>query len=350
MPIYTPVLIAGGVGSRLWPLSRRERPKQFQAVLEEVTLLQAAAGVLSGAAFGPPVLVTGAEHANLALAQLREAGVEPLAVLVEPEPRGTAAALAAAAVWLQQAAPQTTVVAMNADNRVADAPALLAAVETAHAATSAGKVVLLGARPTAPSDAYGYLRMEVGEGPVRRILSFQEKPSIETAAGYLASGDYLWNAGIYAFRPGAFTDLAAHHAPQVSAAVRVAVARARVDGPVVHLGDAFAGSPSLAVDYAIFEKAEGLMAVVADVGWSDVGTWGAIWRAAAKDLAGNLVRGPAIVSGAAGSLVFSDGPVVLASGVEDLVVVAAGGRVLVARRDDPEGLKRALANLPDAAR
>jgi mannose-1-phosphate guanylyltransferase/mannose-6-phosphate isomerase len=350
MPRYTPVLIAGGAGSRLWPLSRRERPKQFQAVIGEATLLQAAAQVFAGPAFGRPVLVTSAQHADLALEQLRAAGVEPLAVLVEPEPRGTAAAISAAAAWLEQAAPETTAVAMNADNRIADAPALLAAVDAAKPATGAGQVVLLGATPTAPSDAYGYLRMDAGAGPVRRILSFQEKPSTDTAAAYLASGDYLWNAGIYAFRPGAFTDLAARHAPQVLTAVRAALSQARVEAPVVRLGEAFTGAPNVAVDYAIFEKAENLMTVAADVGWSDVGTWGAIWQAGARDAAGNLVRGPVVVSEAGRSLVFSDGPVVLVSGVDDLVVVAAGGRVLVARRDNPEGLRRALAALPDAAR
>jgi mannose-1-phosphate guanylyltransferase/mannose-6-phosphate isomerase len=350
MARYTPVLIAGGSGSRLWPLSRRQRPKQFQPILEDVSLLQAAAEVLGGEAFGPPLLVTGAEHVDLARDQLEVAGFPPLAILAEPAPRGTAPALAAAAAWLSAAHPDTVAVAMNADNRITDAPALLAAVEAAGPGVSAGRVVLLGATPTEPSDAYGYLRTGPQHDALRRILSFEEKPSRATAQTYLDSGDYLWNAGIYAFRPQALAALAAQHAPLVLAAVEAALAQAWVDGPVVRLGAAFAEAPNIAVDYAIFEKAQDLMAVAADVGWSDVGSWAAVWQSADRDAAGNAVRGPAHLSDAKGSLVFSDGPPVLVAGIEDLVVVAAGGRVLVARRDDPDGLRRALATLPDAAR
>jgi mannose-1-phosphate guanylyltransferase len=201
--------------------------------------------------------------------------------------------------------------------------------------------VIFGITPTAPETGYGYIRAEAGEGAVRKVAAFVEKPDLAAARAYVADPAMSWNAGIFLFRPDAFLREADRLAPDLAAAARAAVAEAPRDGDAILLGEAFLKSPAVPVDVAVFEKTDKAVVVAADIGWSDVGAYDALWAEAAKDAAGNVLQGPAIAADSSGSLVVSDGPTVVLAGVADLAVIVENGVVLVTRRDAPDAVRAA---------
>lgn len=338
----TPVILSGGTGSRLWPLSRRARPKQFASLDGARTMIQDTVLRFVGDEFGPPVVVTHADHAGLVAEQLAQAGVEPLAILREPVGRNTGPAAVAAAAWLAEHRPDALALLINADNRAAKVPDLHAAIAASRPSAEAGKIVLFGVAPTGPETIYGYILAAPGEG-VRAIVRFEEKPDAERARLYVRDPNYLWNGGMVLMRPDAFVAEAARVAPQMTAGAVQAVREAK-DGL---LGPAFAQITPEAVDTAIFERTDQAMVVHADFGWSDVGTWNAIWMQADRDAAGNAVIGEAVAVGAQGNLVMSDGPAVVLAGVENLAVIAHGGAVLIVPRDDDQAMRRAQKALEE---
>lgn len=349
MPTITPVLMSGGAGVRLWPVSRRARPKQFHALGGERTLIQETALRFAIPGYAAPMVVGNAAHEALIREQLGAVGCTPSLLILEPEGRHTAAAAVTSAL-AASASGAELVLLLSADHSIRDAEALRRAVALGAPAAEAGSLVIFGITPTAPETGYGYIRAAPGEGPVRKVAAFVEKPDADTAMTYLQDRTYSWNAGIFLFRPDAFLAEARQLAPDLTAAAEAALVQADRSGDSIRLGEAFGKVPSLPVDVAIFEKTDKAIVVAADIGWSDVGAYDALWKDAAQDAAGNALEGPALAAGAQRCLVMSDGPTVVVSGVDDLAVIVAGEVVLVTRRDAPEAVRAAAEAIRRAGR
>jgi mannose-1-phosphate guanylyltransferase/mannose-6-phosphate isomerase len=349
MATITPVLMSGGAGVRLWPVSRRGRPKQFHALGGERTLIQETALRFGVPGYAAPVVVGNAGHEGLIREQLAAVGRAPGLLILEPEGRHTAAAAITSAL-AAQARGDDLVLLLSADARIHHPDALRAAIAAGAPAAEAGSLVIFGITPTAPETGYGYIRAGGGEGPVRPVAAFVEKPDAATAKAYVADPAYSWNAGIFLFRPDAFLGEARRLSPDLVAAAETALAEAVRDGDAIRLGEAFRHVPSLPVDVAVFEKTDKAVVVAADIGWSDVGAYDALWADATRDAAGNALQGPALAAGAARCLVMTDGPTVVVSGVEDLAVIVDGGVVLVTRRDAPEAVRAAAEAVRKAGR
>ena len=348
-PRITPVLMSGGAGTRLWPLSRKAAPKQFHRLGGTHTMIQETALRVSGDLFGPPIVVCAAPHAVLVRAQLAAIGVEPLAIVTEPAPRNTGPASIAAAVLGGERDPEGPMLLVHADNLVADVAALHAAIALGREAALAGSIVIFGVKPTEPHTGYGYIRAAEGTALVRRVAEFKEKPDAATAALYVADPAYSWNAGMFLFKPSAFLAEAQDLAPALTAPARAALANARRQGALVALSD-FLSAPSEPIDTAILEKTGRAGVVQADVGWSDVGDWNALWAQSPKSAAGDVFEGAVIAAKTRGCFARTDGPPIVLAGVEDLAVVVENGVVLVSRRDDPAALRAAVEALRAAGR
>ncbi|HLZ76634.1 mannose-1-phosphate guanylyltransferase [Phenylobacterium sp.] len=347
MAKITPVLMSGGAGTRLWPLSRQAKPKQFHTLGGERTLIQDTALRFATDAFAPPVVICSLAHAELVRTQLAEVGVTPSLVL-EPQGRNTGAAAVIAALTAAQAGAEL-VLLLSADARVDDPQALRDAIAAGAPAAQDGALVIFGIKPTAPETGYGYIRAQTGdgsgEGPVRKVAAFVEKPDLATAQAYLADPAYSWNAGIFLFAPAAFLAEARRLAPELTAAAEIAFAEAARSAGDLQLGQAFARTPAAPVDVAVFEKTDKAVVVSADIGWSDVGVYAALWAQAEKTPSGDVLQGPAVTAGTSGNLVISDGPTVALSGVENLVVVVEGGVVMIAPKDDPAAIRALVERL-----
>lgn len=349
-PRITPVLMSGGAGTRLWPLSRKAAPKQFHRLGGTHTMIQETALRVSGDLFGPPIVVCAAPHADLVREQMAAIGVTPAAILTEPAPRNTGPASIAAAVLGAERDPEGPMLLVHADNLVADVPALHAAIALGREAALAGSIVIFGVKPTEPHTGYGYIRAAEGTAKVRRVAAFVEKPDLPTAKVYVADPAYSWNAGMFLFKPSAFLEEADTLAPALAAAARAAVAGARRSGELVALSDAFLAAPSEAIDTAILEKTGRAGVVQVDIGWSDVGDWNALWAQSPKSPAGDAFEGVVIAAKTRGCFARTDGPPIVLAGVEDLAVVVENGVVLVSRRDDPAALRAAVEALRAAGR
>ena len=344
MTTITPVLMSGGSGTRLWPLSRRGRPKQFHALGGEHTLIQKTALRFAEPGYEAPIVICNTRHADLVAEQLAAIDRPPSAMILEPEGRHTAAAAVASALEAEARGAEL-VLLLSADARVQNPAALRTAIAAGTPAAQAGSLVIFGIRPTHAETGYGYIRAADGEGPVRKVAAFVEKPDPVAAQQYLADPAYSWNAGIFLFAPTAFLAEARRVTPDLTAAAEAAFAQAARSAGDIQLGAAFARTPSVPVDVAVFEKTDKALVVSADIGWSDVGVYGALWAEAEKTASGDVLQGPVIAEGTAGNLVISDGPTVALSGVENLVIVVEGGVVMVAPRDDPAAVKALVERL-----
>ena len=339
----TPVILSGGTGTRLWPLSRLGRPKQLLALQpgEETLLQQAIRRVFDPALFAPPVIVAGAEDAADIETQCAAIGVTPAALIVEPCPRGTAAAIALAAF---NARPEDLLLVLPSDHSVKDQRAFRAAVEAAAPQAEAGWLVTFGVAPDRPETGYGYVRVgeALGEG-VFRAGHFAEKPGRATAERYLAAGGYYWNAGMFLFRAGSCLEALQSFAPDLVNAVQSAVLGESREGiRLLPQPAGFAAAPALSFDKAVLEKSELVAVTPADMGWSDIGSWEAVHALGPFDEAGNVLHGDVVAPGSEGCLIRSDGPVVVALGVSDLVVIATERAVLVVPKGDSQRVKEAI--------
>lgn len=344
-----PVVLAGGSGTRLWPLSRSHYPKQFQPLTEEATLLQATLARLAGLEIDAPIVVCNEEHRFLVAEQLRQAGVEGARILLEPEGRNTAPAIAAAALEAAADGEDPVLLVLPADHAIADAGAFREAVLVAADTAADGRLVTFGVAPTAPATGYGYIRAAAGDGP-RPVEAFVEKPDQATAEGYLAAGGHYWNSGMFVFRAGACLEALEAHAPAILEAAQAAHAGRRADLDFVRLdAAAFARSPADSIDYAVMEKTERASVVPLDAGWSDIGSWEAVWAhaqtAGSADEQGNFVHGDAALHDVAGSLVHASHRLVGAVGLRDCVVVETADAVLVAPRARAEDVKALVERL-----
>ncbi len=348
----TPVILCGGSGTRLWPLSRKSYPKQFVPLTGAETLFQASAQRLSGPGYAPPLVLTGADFRFIVTEQLAAAGIDPGAVLIEPAPRNTAPAVLAAALWLARSDPDALMLVAPSDHVVPDADAFRDAVAAAVPAAQAGQLVTFGIHPTRAETGYGWLELAdplpAGDPGPRPLLRFVEKPAPARAAEMLESGRHLWNAGIFLFSVRAILAGFETHAPELLAPVRRAVAEARPDLGFLRLAPGpWAEAGEISIDYAVMERAENLAVVPFAAGWSDLGDWAAVWREAGPDAAGNVCTGPATAIDCAGSLLRSESDrlELVGIGLSDIIAVAMSDAVLVARREDAQRVKEAVAAL-----
>jgi mannose-1-phosphate guanylyltransferase / mannose-6-phosphate isomerase len=345
-----PVVMSGGAGTRLWPASRQARPKQLHKLAGERTLLQGTLDRMGAGAdglFAAPVVVCNARYADQVRAQL--SGLpSPARLILEPFGRNTAAVAACAALWMaREGRPDGLILLAPSDHLMAHEEAFRAAVRRAVPAARAGRLVTLGVTPTRPETGYGYIRMGAPLGDIFEAEAFVEKPDAATARAYLEDGSYVWNAGYFLFRADRMLEEMARLQPAIVAACEKAVGLGSAQGDDALLldPDAFAACPSDSIDYAVMEKAEAIAVAPMDAGWSDLGSWQSVWEAADQDTDGNAVAGPAILEGAHGCLVQSDGPMVALVGVTDLVVVVSDGAVIVAPRDQTQRVKAVVDRL-----
>ncbi|MDX3908838.1 MAG: mannose-1-phosphate guanylyltransferase/mannose-6-phosphate isomerase [Sphingobium sp.] len=341
-----PVILSGGSGTRLWPVSRPERPKQLLALTAAETMLQLTARrtdsttTASYLSFGTPILVANANHADLIEEQLAEIGITESHILLEPFGRNTAPAIALAALVAKD--PADALLVMPSDHVIADLPAFHAAIAQALPLVAEGWLVTFGITPDAPETGYGYIQMgDAVQGTVNSVTRFVEKPDAVRAAEMLAEGGYAWNAGIFLFRADAYLAALETFQPSMLLHAKASLDKGRKDGQRLYPdADAFEACPSDSIDYAVMERAEKVACVPVDMGWSDVGSWDSLHTISDKDESGNAVRGDVLTIDAARCLVHSDGPRVAMVGVEDLIVVVAQGDIMILRRGQSQNVKK----------
>ena len=348
----TPVLLCGGSGTRLWPLSRQSYPKQFSKLLGEESLFQASARRLSGPPYAPPVVVTGTDFRFIATEQLAAIETAAAGILIEPEGRNTAAAVLAAALWLSGTDPDAAMIVAPSDHAIPDADAFRRAVEAALPRVAAGDLVTFGITPDRPETGYGYLELadgsDAGADIPQPLRGFVEKPDAARAVEMLAAGRFLWNAGIFLFTVRAILEAYQTHAPDMLAQVQAAVDTAQTDLGFTRLGaDAWAEVADISIDYAIMEKAKNLSVMPFTGRWSDLGGWDAVWREETGDADGNVLSEAATAMGCENTLLRADSPgqQVVGIGLKDIIAVAMSDAVLVADRSRAQEVKDAVAAL-----
>jgi mannose-1-phosphate guanylyltransferase/mannose-6-phosphate isomerase len=336
MATINPVILSGGAGTRLWPLSRPHFPKQFIALTSGRTMLQETAlRVSDPALFAAPVVVCSDEHRFVVAEQMRAVGAAPAAIMLEPVARNTAPAIAAAACWL--GGGDALMLVLPSDHVIRDAAAFRTAVRRAAAAAEDGWLVTFGIAPHQPETGYGYIArgpaLESLEGAYK-VARFTEKPDAETAARYLAQGDHAWNSGMFLFRADVYLAELDRLQPAMAESCRRAVASARGDLDFLRLDEtAFAACDSVSIDYAVMEHTGKAAVVPADLGWSDVGSWSALWDAVERDADGNAAIGTVVAVDSRNNYLRADGPLIAGLGLEDMVVVTTADAVLVAPKD-----------------
>ena len=349
-----PVILSGGVGSRLWPLSRALRPKQFLSLRSERTLFQETVKRVEGGAFGPALVVCNHEHQFLVAEQFRDLGLAPAGIILEPQGRNTAPAIAAAAIVAQEKDPDAILMVLPSDHVITNQKEFDDAVQVAAAAAEKGFLVTFGITPMSPATGYGYIRqgdsVEGIEGCFR-VERFVEKPDAETAKAYVGEGRYTWNSGMFLFRADQFLDELEKHRPAIAEACRRAVAGSERDLDFFRLAeDAYGAAESISVDYAVMEPTETAAVVPTEIGWTDVGAWTALWETGDADADGNVTVGDVMTHGVKGSYIRSDKPFVAAVGIEDLIVVATDDAVLVVAKDRAQDVRVVSEWLKDQGR
>ncbi len=344
-----PVIMAGGSGTRLWPLSRSGFPKQFLVLSGNTSLFQQAASRLMGLAdaqlaVAAPLVVGNEEHRFLVLDQLRELKTEPSAVMLEPMGRNTAPAVTLAALQALEGGSDPVLVVTPADQTVADDQAFSASLRRAVLSAATGAINILGVTPDRPETGYGYIRAEGG-----KVAQFVEKPDLATAQKYLRTGGYFWNAGMFVLKASVWMDALGRFRPDIATACRKAFAVRETDAKFIRPGkEQFAAVPSESVDYAVMEKCPGVLDIRMEplaAGWNDLGAWEAVWQVARKDAQGNATVGDAIVSDSRNVLVHATSRLVSAVGLQDVIVVETPDAVLVASREKSQDVKNIVAQL-----
>ncbi|NND45736.1 MAG: mannose-1-phosphate guanylyltransferase/mannose-6-phosphate isomerase [Xanthomonadales bacterium] len=349
-----PVILSGGAGTRLWPVSRRAHPKPFMHLADGESLAEKTWKRAVAVAGTAPVLTVTSRDYYFYTRDLYEAlpnGRQQARFLLEPMGRNTAPAIALAALHISEnLGEDACLLVMPADHLVRDQRNFEAAVHEARQLSADGYLVTFGIHPTHPETGYGYIRQgeALSASGGRRIAAFVEKPDLETAQKYMDSGEYHWNSGMFCFRAGSILEALAKHAPQVYEAVqRVWKQMEKGQSPLEIPAEPFAECPSISIDYAVMERADNAAVVVSDFGWSDIGSWKAISELYESDEAGNRIRGRAVMVESSGCFVQGDKRLVAAVGVNDLMIVDTGDAVLVAHRDQAQNVKEVVTQLTD---
>ena len=346
-----PVILCGGSGTRLWPLSRSYLPKQFLPLISERTMLQETASRVKGLeGTSAPIAIANEEHRFLAAEQLREISA-PHTLLLEPSGRGTAAAAAAAAMLIRAEDAEAVMLVMPADHAISKLPQFHAALRTAAQLAAHGSLVVFGIAPTSPHTGYGYIRQGAPEGEAFVVDRFVEKPNLETAKGFLSSGGYFWNSGIFVFRADRYLSELQRHRPDIVAAVTKAMGGAQRDADFMRPErEAFLAVPEDSIDRAVMERTRDAVVVPAKFTWNDVGSWSALWTLGAKDAVGNVSHGDVMARDSRGSYLRSEGRLIAAVGVEDLVIVETSDALLVSTKERADDVKLAVEELKRSRR
>ncbi len=353
-----PVLLSGGSGTRLWPLSREAYPKQFLPLAGPDTMLQATWRRVADLADAPPIVVANEAHRFLAAEQLRLMDAPTPSILLEPVGRNTAPAIAAAALQAMAGGEDPLLLVLPSDHVVANGEGFRAAVRIAATSAEQGALVTFGIVPTAAETGFGYMQADAGQsgaghagGGARKVLRFVEKPDAATAQSYLDAGDYYWNSGMFLFKASRYLAELEHFRPDILEATRAAFDAASRDGDFVRLDkDAFAACPSQSIDYAVMERTAAAMVLPVDIGWNDVGSWSALWDVARHDGDGNAFEGDVIAVDSRNSYAYARRRLVTLVGVDDLVVVETDDAVMVAHKDKVQQVKEVVAQLKSGQR
>ncbi|MBD3682834.1 mannose-1-phosphate guanylyltransferase/mannose-6-phosphate isomerase [Stenotrophomonas sp. Br8] len=344
MTPIVPVILSGGSGTRLWPLSREAYPKQFLPLVGDDTMLQATWKRVASIAGAAPIVVANQEHRFMAAEQLRECKVLPQALILEPVGRNTAPAIAIAALQALAGGNDALLLVLPSDHVVRNEAAFHAAVKQAAVAAEAGKLVTFGIVPTAPETGYGYIKAATGEG-VRAVDRFVEKPDQATAEKYVASGEYYWNSGMFLFKASRYLKELETLQPAILAACRAALDKAARDNDFIRLdAEAFAASPNDSIDYAVMEKTADAAVVPLDAGWNDVGSWSALWEVSDKDSDGNACHGDVIALDCKDSYAYGNRLIAMV-GLQDVVVVETDDAVFVGHKDRVQDVKEIVGQI-----
>lgn len=351
-----PVILSGGSGSRLWPLSRAHYPKQLLPLSGDNTMLQDTALRVSDAArYHTPLIIANNEHRFIVAEQLQQAGVSPRSIVLEPLGRNTAPAVTVAALMLQREDPDAIMVLLPSDHVVGDLRAFAAAIDSAADAAKGGKLVTFGITPRHPETGYGYIRqgeaLEAHEGAFS-VAGFVEKPDLPTAESYLSAGNYLWNSGMFVLPARVYLDEIGRLAPDILKQSSLALEKSFQDLDFVRLDEpAFAACPSDSIDYAVMEHTGNAAVVPADIGWNDVGAWPALWDIAAKDADGNVSTGDNLLRDVANSYIRGeDDRLIAAVGLEDMIVVSTDDALMIAPKDRAGEVKDLVESLKSSGR
>jgi mannose-1-phosphate guanylyltransferase/mannose-6-phosphate isomerase len=343
-----PIILAGGKGSRLWPISREAMPKPYVPLNgSSSTLLQSTISRLAGIEdFGPPIVVCNAEHGFLVQQQAMQVTGDQVTLLLEPSGRNTAPAICAAALVAQRiTGSDEPIVIFPADHHISDQQAFADAMKSGCDLAGSGYLVTFSVEPTEPATGYGYLRVgQTLDGAADQFLieAFVEKPSLDKAREFIASGQYKWNSGMFAFRPSVLLEAFRSLQPEILRACEAAVARCNADSVMKIDAAAFEAAKAVSVDYAIMERATNVATVVADLGWSDVGDWQAVWKAGTADASGVVGQGNVLSVDSENSLLKSDGPLVVGVGLKNMIAVATRDAIIVAPIERSQDVKCAV--------
>ncbi len=349
-----PVILSGGTGTRLWPLSRALYPKQLQPLHSDLSLLQETASRLKGEQFAAPLIICNQEHRFIVAEHLHSIDIAPEAIVLEPIGRNTAPAAAVAAIILEERNPDAVILLLPSDHVIQNPDAFQTAIDAALPAAQNGSLVTFGIQPTGPETGYGYIKQgsEITDQPgCFSVEAFVEKPDSATAESFLKAGGYFWNGGIFLFTAAKFMAELERLSPDIAAACREAVTKSTIDLDYLRLDEtAFAACPANSIDYAVMEKSDDVAVVPVDMGWSDVGSWDALWQVLDKDQAGNVTAGDVILKDTTNSLVRSEDKLVTTVGLADTVVIATEDAILVSSMAASQDVKLVVDDLKAADR
>jgi mannose-1-phosphate guanylyltransferase len=341
-----PIILSGGSGTRLWPLSRKMYPKQFLSLLHDETMLQKTFLRLDGLEHAAPIVVCNDEHRFIVAEQARQIGLETLSIILEPLGRNTAPAIAVAALQALTQDEDPLLLVLSADHEITDEAAFCESVKQAQVLAEAGKLVTFGIVPTQAATGYGYIRRGSAQQQGFEVDEFVEKPDQTTAETYLASGDYYWNSGMFMFRASAYLTELEKFKPEMLAHCRRAATNLADDIGFLRLDrEAFEQCESDSIDYAVMEKTELACVVAMDAGWSDIGSWSSLWEQGDKDDSGNSTHGDVMMTDTEGSFVHAESRLVTAVGVRDLIIVETQDAVLVADKSRSQEVKQIVEQL-----
>jgi mannose-1-phosphate guanylyltransferase len=344
----TPVILSGGSGTRLWPLSRKMYPKQFINLHADLTMLQETVGRLNGLDLDTPIVVCNEDHRFIVAEQLRQIDIEHPVIILEPEGKNTAPAIALAAEYCQQQGEHDTMMlVLAADHVILDEAAFHQAIEHALVEARQGKLVTFGIVPDKAETGYGYIQYRKnGDAAVFQVSEFVEKPDQPTAKSYLQSGDYLWNSGMFMFTPQQYLAELQKFQPEIAGCVNASMQGLANDLDFVRVkAEVFSQCPSDSIDYAVMEKTDHAMVVPLDAGWNDIGSWSSLWDVNDKDDNGNSVHGDVLLVDSSNNLAMSESRLLAAVGVDDLIMVETKDAVLVARKDKSQEVKDIVEQL-----